>query len=241
MIWTRQSIADLIQDSVKRLTTSNPQAGLNREMSNAGSGLEATEKISASKSPSLDTPQLAPASTVGGMFRKRAKAHSAQKGLRRPAAVATTAPTITISDDSSDEEDSDDQQRDRHSGILAGRKRKRGGIIQAGSARKLAAKEDLGVSYDITNRSDSHLEPKNQATAISAEFNDSELLGRTKTLAPVESTSDNLYRGQKNYRTLVQKREQLTTKYNSMGPQKSASNVRMTTVTDYAPGMPLDL
>ena len=210
-------------------------------MSNPGSGLEAIEQISASQDLSLDVPQLAPASAVGGMFKKRAKTNSAQKGLRRPTAVATTAATITISDDSSDDEDYDDQQHDRHSGILAGRERKRGGIIQAGSARKPAAKEDLGVSYDITARSDSHLEPKNQATAVSAEFSDSELLGRAKALTPVESTTDNLYRGQKNYRTLIPKREQLTTKYNAMGPQKSASNVRMTTVTDYAPGMSLDL
>src|SRR5438270_9558755 len=155
-------------------------------MSNSGSGLEATEQVPPSQNSTLDAPQLAPPSAVGGMFKKRAKTNSAQKGLRRPAAVATTAATITISDDSSDNEDYDDQQRDRHSGILAGRKRKRGGIIQAGSARKPAAKEDLGVSYDITTRSDSHLEPKNQATAVSAEFSDSELLGRGKALTPVE-------------------------------------------------------
>lgn len=210
-------------------------------MSNPGSEHVATEQIPNSQSSSLDATQLAPASAGGGMFKKRAKTNSAQKGLRRPTAVTTTVPTITISDNDSDEEDSDDQQRDRSSGVLAGRKRKRGGIIQAGSTRKTATKEDLGISYDITNRSDSHLEPKNQATAISAEFSDSELLGRTKALAPVESSSDNLYRGQKGYRTLVPKREQLTTKYNSMGPQKSASNVRMTTVTDYAPGIPLNL
>ena len=110
-------------------------------------------------------------------------------------------------------------------------------MIQAASTRKPAAKEDLGVSYDVSKTSGVLLDPKSQATAVSAEFNESELLGRTKSATPVESGSDNLYRGQKGYRTLVQKREQITTKYNSMGPQKALSNVRMTTVTDYAPGM----
>ena len=110
-------------------------------------------------------------------------------------------------------------------------------MIQAGSARKTAAKEDLGVSYDVNKSSDSHIEPKNQATAVSAEFSESELLGRTQAVAAADSSADNLYRGQKGYRSLVQKREQITTKYNSMGPQKAASNIRMTTVTDYAPGI----
>ena len=109
--------------------------------------------------------------------------------------------------------------------------------MQAASSRKPATKDDLGVSYDVNKNSEALLDPRNQATAVSAEFNEAELLGRTKSATTVESTSDNLYRGQKGYRTLIPKREQITTKYNSMGPQRAISNVRMTTVTDYAPGM----
>jgi hypothetical protein len=185
--------------------------------------------------------QAASAPATGGMFKKRAKANSAQKGLRRPTAAVAPAATTTISDDDSDYDDSDDEQQPRSSTVLAGRKRKRGGIIQAGSTRKTATKEDLGVGYDVKKNSDSHLDPKNQATAVSAEFTESELLGRTQVAKTADSGADNLYRGQKGYRSLVQKREQITTKYNSMGPQKSASNVRMTTVTDYAPGMSLNV
>ena len=174
----------------------------------------------------------------GGMFKKRAKTSSAQKGLRKPlTSIPSTTPTITISDDDSGDDASDEEQTTRSSDIIAGRKRKRGGLIQAASSRKPATKEDLGVSYDVSKSSEALLDPKYQATAVSAEFNEAELLGRTKSATLVESTSDNLYRGQKGYRTLVPKREQITTKYNSMGPQKALSNVRMTTVTDYAPGM----
>lgn len=171
------------------------------------------------------------------MFKKRAKTSSAQKGLRRPGVVQPVSSTITISDDDSEEDQSDEEQGIRSSGVFAGKKRKRGGIIQASSTRKPAAKEDIGVSYDVSRKSEGLLDPKSQATAISAEFTEAELLGRTKSTTASEATSDNLYRGQKGYRSLVPQREQITTKYNSMGPQKSASNVRMTTVTDYAPGI----
>jgi hypothetical protein len=186
----------------------------------------------------LESTQIAPAPAAsGGIFKKRAKTNSAQKGLRKPTAAVAAAPVAGISDDDSDYGDSDEEQQTRSTGVLAGKKRKRGGMIQAGSARKTAAKEDLGVSYDVNKSSDSHIEPKNQATAVSAEFSEFELLGRTQAVAAADSSSDNLYRGQKGYRSLVQKREQITTKYNSVGPQKAASNIRMTTVTDYAPGM----
>jgi hypothetical protein len=178
------------------------------------------------------------ASDSVGMFKKRTRTTSAQKGNRKPiSTIPSTAPTFTISDDDSEYENSDDDQNARPSEIIAGRKRKRGNFIQATSSRKPATKEDLGVSYDANKNSEAYFDPKSQATAVSAEFNEAELLGRTKQSTTIEPTSDNLYRGQKGYRTLVPKREQITTKYNSMGPQKAASNVRMTTVTDYAPGM----
>lgn len=206
-------------------------------MSDSISLNEATIQFSASQDGSLDSTPVAPAPTSGGMFKKRAKTNSAQKGLRKPTAAVAPAPTATLSDDDSDLDDSDEEQQTRSTGVLAGRKRKRGGIIQAGSTRKSTAKENLGVSYDVNKNSDSQIDPKNQATAVSAEFSESELLGRSQSSAPADSVADNLYRGQKGYRSLVPKREQITTKYNSMGPQKAASNVRMTTVTDYAPGM----
>ena len=203
---------------------------------------------SSSQDASADTPATAVSISTsnvgeggsggGGMFKKRAKTSSAQKGLRKPiASIPSTTQTITISDDDSEDDASDQEQSTRSSDIIAGRKRKRGGLIMAASSRKPATKEDLGVSYDVSKTSDVLLDPKSQATAVSAEFNEAELLGRTKSATMVESTSDNLYHGQKGYRTLVPKREQITTKYNSMGPQKALSNVRMTTVTDYAPGM----
>ena len=206
---------------------------------------EVKQTPSSSQDASADTPATTASASVigggasggggGGMFKKRAKTSSAQKGLRKP--IPSTNPTVTISDDDSEDDVSDEEQTNRSSDIIAGRKRKRGGMIQAASSRKPAAKEDLGVSYDVSKTSELLLDPKSQATAVSAEFNEAELLGRTKSATSVESTSDNLYRGQKGYRTLVPKREQITTKYNSMGPQKALSNVRMTTVTDYAPGM----
>jgi hypothetical protein len=199
-----------------------------------------------SRDASLDPSSvLSPSSAAGGgggggMFKKRAKTSSAQKGLRKPpTSIPTATRTISISDDDSESEDSDDAQNTRSSDMMAGRKRKRGGIIQAASTRKPSTKDDLGLGYDAASRnSETLLDPKNQAIAVSAEFTDSELLGRTsKPQTPAESASDNLYRGQSGYRTLVQKREQATTKYNALGPQKAASNIRMTTVTDYAPGM----
>jgi hypothetical protein len=206
-------------------------------MSEAGLSKDTPTSSATSQEPPMDSPTVASTSTGGGMFKKRAKTSSAQKGLRRPGVTQPAASTINISDDDSEGDDSDDEQGTRMSGVFAGRKRKRGGIIQASSTRKPAAKEDIGVSYDVSKRSEGGLDPKSQATAISAEFTEAELLGRTKSATPGESTSDNLYRGQKGYRSLVPQREQVTTKYNSMGPQKSSSNVRMTTVTDYAPGM----
>jgi hypothetical protein len=210
------------------------------------------EAVSLKEAPILNQDTLEDASApvsaaeVGsggaGMFRKRAKTSSAQKGLRKPtASMPSSAPATTISDDDSEDGSSDEDQRTRPSDINAGRKRKRGGIIQTASLRKPTTKEDLGVSYGVSKPSEAPLDPKNQATAVSAEFSEAELLGRGKSNTSVENTSDNLYRGQKGYRTLVPKREQITTKYNSMGPQKAASNIRMTTVTDYAPGMTLPI
>jgi hypothetical protein len=189
------------------------------------------------ESPSATS--MNPATTTGGsggggMFKKRAKTSSALKGLRKPAAAA---PAITIPDSDSDEDDSDDEQGTRSKEAFAGRKRKRGGIIQAASTRTPGSKEDVGVVYDMKRTSDSLLNPKNQATAVSAEFDETGLRRNTAFAGATDSTSDNLYRGQKNYKQLVPKREQITTKYNSMGPQKAASNVRMTTYTDYAPGI----
>lgn len=196
----------------------------------------AVETLSAVLSSSATGGNTA-ASGSSGMFKKRAKTSSAQKGLRKAVTSASAAtPTINISDDDSDDEESDDGKNFKSSDVVAGRKRKRG-FTQGVSSRKPTSKEDIGVSYDVSKNSEAFLDPKSQATAISAEFNDSELLGRAKSTTSVESTSDNLYRGQKAYKTLVPKREQISTKYNSMGPQKAASNVRMTTVTDYAPGM----
>ena len=176
-------------------------------------------------------PSATPSSTLsgGGLFKKRAKTGSTAKFLRKQVTVAT----VTVSDDESEEdEESDDGKGGRASDVLAGRKRKRGGLVQASTSRT-TNKEDLGVSYSAG--SENILDPKSQATAISAEFTDAELLGKTKSSAATDSAADNLYRGQKGYRSLVPKREQITTKYNSMGPQKAASNIRMTTVTDYAP------
>ena len=169
----------------------------------------------------------------GGIFKKRAKTSSAMKGLRKPAAPS---PTITISNSDSEEDDSDDERTGRSKEGFAGRKRKRGGIIQAASTRATGPKEDVGVVYDAKRTSENLLDPKNQATAVSAEFDESGLRRNTASATPTDSASDNLYRGQKNYKQLVPKREQITTKYNSMGPQKAASNIRMTTYTDYAPG-----
>jgi len=198
----------------------------------------ADETLSVVLSTSPATGGNAAAGGGSGMFKKRAKTSSAQKGLRKPVASASTAtPTINISDNDSNEEESDDEQNFKSSDVFAGRKRKRGFIRGVSSRKPTTSKEDLGVSYDASKNSEAFLDPKSQATAISAEFSDAEVLGRTKSTTPSESTSDNLYRGQKGYRTLVPKREQITTKYNSMGPQRAASNVRMTTVTDYAPGM----
>ena len=213
---------------------------------------ELNETQSSNQDAAVESPSaaaLTPTSTRGaaatsggsGIFKKRAKTSSAQKGLRKPVtSIPAVTPAITISDDDSEDGNSNDEQNNRPLDTFAGRKRKRGGfILAATSSRKPTSKEDLGVSYDASKNLETYLDPKSQATAVSAEFNDAELLGRTKSTTPAESTSDNLYRGQKGYRTLVPKREQITTKYNSMGPQRAASNVRMTTVTDYAPGMPL--
>ena len=183
----------------------------------------------ASTNPAVE----AGASAGGGMFKKRAKTSSAMKGLRRQAAPA---PSITISDDDSHEDDSDDGQSGRSKKPFSGRKRKRGGIIQAASTRSSGPKVDVGVVYDAQKTSENLLDPKNQATAVSSEFDETDLRWKTSSATQMESNSDNLYRGQKNYKQLVPKREQITTKYNSMGPQKAASNIRMTTYTDYAPG-----
>ena len=181
----------------------------------------------------------------GGIFKKRAKTQSAQKGLRRPVSTETSTIPTTLarvaSDDDEDEEDysSDDERGMKTPDILAGRKRKRGGIIQAGTTRASTSKGDLGVSYSVNRASNSEttLNPRDQATAVSAEFTEAELLGKPKTVTTsTESTADNLYRGQKNYRQLLPQKEQITTKYNPVGPQKAASNIRMTTYTDYAPG-----
>lgn len=183
---------------------------------------------------STNPPTTTGASGGGGMFKKRAKTSSAMKGLRKPVAPA---PTITISDD----DESDDEQTGLSKDGFAGRKRKRGGIIQAASTRSAAPKEDVGVVYDV-KRTSENLDPKSQATAVSAEFDKTDLRRNTASATPTDSASDNVYRGQKNYKQLVPKREQITTKYNSMGPQKAASNIRMTTYTDYAPGIfPLPL
>jgi hypothetical protein len=180
--------------------------------------------------PPEDTPVAPAPSSGGGVFKKRAKTGSQQKRIRKP--VVSIASAVS-DDDLSDDSDNEQPRPD----IIARRKRKRAGMISSSSSRK-STKEDVGVVYDVNQSGGSHLDPKNQATAISAEFTEAELLGRTKA-APVDGMVDNLYRGQNAYRTLIPKREQVTTKYNAMGPQKAASNIRMTTYTDYAPGMSL--
>jgi hypothetical protein len=173
------------------------------------------------------------------MFKKRAKTNSAQKGLRKPAVPVSTSTKGAGSDSSSEDEGSDGEPMARTSGVLAGRKRKRaGGVIQASSTKLHLAKEELGLGFEGSGGSGVVLDPISQATAVSAEFTESELLGRPKSNVLVDaSASDNVYRGQAGYRSFVPKREQATTKYNPLGPQKAASNIRMTTYTDYAPGV----
>jgi len=201
----------------------------------------ATHNARSHKDETSDTviSAIPPATAGGALFKKRTKAISAQKGLRRPVPVPSSAPAASSSDDEddSDEGSSGDERGSQKLNVAAGRKRKRGGLIQAESARTSTTKGEFGVSYDANKSSGSSLDPRSQATSVSAAFSDAELLGKKTGDVPMETPSDNLYHGQKNYRTLVQKREQVTTKYNSMGPQKAASNIRMTTVTDYAPGI----
>ena len=194
-----------------------------------------------SQETSSDAPTAVPSSTATatgvGVFKKRAKTLSAKKGLRKPiATLPFTISTNTMSDEDSEEDDYDDEQNPRTSVAPVGRKRKRGGSVQAASTRPQALKETVTVTYDANRNHENVLDPKNQATATSAEFDDDQLLSRTKSSTTLEHGLDNLYRGQKNYRQLIPKREQVTTKYNPMGPQKAASNIRMTTVVDYAPG-----
>jgi len=168
------------------------------------------------------------------MFKKRAKFGSAQKNIRRPISVPEPFSKNGVSDEESDDGESDTEEHTRPSGIVAGRKRKRGGLIQAASSRNGAANADNSVTYS-TSSPGARLDPKTQATATSAEFSESGLHGRSNPTTPAAG-SDNVYRGQKGYRSLLPQREQITTKYNPVGPQKAASNVRMTTVVDYAPG-----
>jgi hypothetical protein len=183
---------------------------------------------SVDQNPFEDNPVAPASSSAGRVFKKRAKTGSLQKSLRKPAVI----PSTISDDDLSDDSDNAPPRPD----IIAGRKRKRTGMISSSLIRK-STKEDFGVVYNVNQSGGTHLDPKNQATAISAEFTEAELLGRIKR-APVEGTPpDNVYRGQNAYRTLIPKREQVTTKYNAMGPQKAASNIRMTTYTDYAPGL----
>lgn len=194
-----------------------------------------------SQETSSDGPTAVPSSTVTavgvGVFKKRAKTLSAQRGLRKPiTTIPSTISTNTMSDEDSEEEDYDEEQNPRTSAAPVGRKRKRGGSIQAASTRPQASKETVAVTYDVNRSHENVLDPKNQATATSSEFDEDQLLSRTKSSSSQEHDHDNLYRGQKNYRQLIPKREQVTTKYNPMGPQKAASNIRMTTVVDYAPG-----
>jgi hypothetical protein len=174
------------------------------------------------------------------MFKKRAKFGSAQKNIRKPLTTSAPASKNAPSDDESEESDSGDETNStRRSGIIAGQKRKRGGVQAATTTKASAAGNEADTgTYDLTNP-EVRLDPKSQATAVSAEFSESELLGRSNTTAAAATTagSDNLYRGQKGYRSLLPQREQITTKYNPVGPQKAASNVRMTTYVDYAPGM----
>jgi len=176
----------------------------------------------------------AAATSGGGIFKKRAKFGSAQKNIRKPISVPQPSSKNGVSDDESDDGESDSEEHTRPSGIMAGRKRKRGGLIQAASSRNVAANADEVVTYSPTNPG-ARLDPKTQATATSAEFSEAELHGRSNSTTAAAG-SDNVYRGQKGYRSLLPQREQITTKYNPVGPQKAASNVRMTTVVDYAPG-----
>jgi len=203
----------------------------------SGSNVDEILLVSQNNNEEHVTAEPSVAISTGGMFKKRAKTSSAQKGLRRPTAPPPTTSTVSDDDDEDDEDfSSDDERGIKKSDLLAGRKRKRGGIIQAGTTRSSAAnKGELGVSYDVNRTTESTLDPRNQATAVSAEFTEAELLGKPKATASTDTSNDNIYRGQKNYRQLVPQREQITTKYNSMGPQKAASNIRMTTYTDYAP------
>jgi hypothetical protein len=200
---------------------------------------EAVLETEAARNEQIPDDQVAavtpPSLTVGlaTFIKKRAKTNSVQRGLRKP-----VQPSLALkeSDDESEEE-SVDEVRAQISQM--GRKRKRGGLVQSASIRKAPyEKEDLGVRYSASRVSKSVLDPRNQATSISAEFAaDSQTLKQSESISTSKENSDDLYHGQKGYRNLVPKREQISTKYNSMGPQRAASNLRMTTYTDYAPGM----
>src|ERR1700738_5323785 len=114
---------------------------------------------------------VATISSSGSGFKKRVKTGSLQKSLRKPTATVPSSSELLNSDDGSEDDDSDGGPGLRSSDVIAGRKRKRGGIIQAVSTRKSTTKEDVGVTYDVSESSGVHLDPTNQADDVYGEFN----------------------------------------------------------------------
>ncbi|KAK9382206.1 uncharacterized protein V2V93DRAFT_366730 [Kockiozyma suomiensis] len=124
-------------------------------------------------------------------------------------------------------------------------KRKRGGISDnitstANGSSKTGVGADIGAVEHKTTGS-SGLSNTTDITKKSAMYDEDFLLGKnskslkeTKVLAgdEAEALEEGLYRGNANYQKFITPRESLSKK---IGPMKSASNVRSTTVTDYQP------
>ncbi|KAK7204417.1 hypothetical protein BZA70DRAFT_192104 [Myxozyma melibiosi] len=154
--------------------------------------------------------------------------------------------------------DSDDESRRTALKKTSTKKRKIGGISDTitssanGSSKTgVAAAADVGVGVEHKGSGSAALSNTTDITKKSAMYDEDFLLGKKKlkpssdevdgevlsgdaaeALEQQQQQQQGIYRGNANYAKFITPREQATRK---VGPMKSASNIRSTTVTDYQP------
>ena len=160
------------------------------------------------------------------LFKKR----TAKTNLRkRP---ATPPPASSTSEYSSEDESGQRIKRRRKVGVAAGstltQRAPRDSESFSGTTFVGDRSSNIEISNDATKQSNWYDE--NAPDALSAK----NLLGSTrkKDVDGEEVENDGTYKGQSNYQSFIQKKPNAR---QIVGPMKSSTNVRMVTVTDFAP------
>ncbi|KAK9456297.1 hypothetical protein V1511DRAFT_497086 [Dipodascopsis uninucleata] len=203
-------------------------------------GLVDTSKIVPESSTGVSTPSLAKPVAI---FKKKGLIRGGTNSRKRTTRVIESSSSDDSSSDGFSDEDKDDKRSEKIKSLGASKKRIRvGGIsdtITSSSNGMKAGKTDIGSvehqasgSTDVSNSTD--------IFKTSAIYDEDFLLGDKKkyeqdlkagSKSASETDQRDIYKGNANYAKFITSRESLR----KVGPMKSASNIRSTTVVDFQP------